>query len=506
MSTAADHAQGLSSRTGTFGSSDATEPQSGPVLHVVSQGDTRRQPLKPGARCFVGREPVEGEPCLVFERETKMSRRHAVIERDARGLQVLVTDLKSRNGTKVNGRRIVPGRSFPLRPGDRVSVGQILLLLSDAEPMPPEIVKNENIAMCPNMVISIGEKVCLISDGPLYEAFQILNKAAPSTASILLLGESGTGKEIAAKFIHRQSLQRLDRFVPINCAAVPESLFESEFFGHKKGAFTGALSDKPGLIRMANGGTLFLDEVGDLDPRGQAKLLRFLDDGTFLVVGSTSYETSDIRLIAATNKNLPSEIDKGNFRMDLYHRLSTVCVRLPSLREYPLGIPRLVKFFFDEFFHKNGRRFRFTDDLYTAAEQYHWPGNLRQLGKFAEWCNSLMDAEDIIDQGRFQEWRSTDDKRTDDHERRGVLKSELTSPEQLLTWRERNAVSDRDFLIQRLRISSSISEAARSLGLDRSYLRSQLMPSLGIGDPQPYLKQKGISRKTTLSSSEEADE
>ncbi len=213
------------------------------------------------------------------------------------------------------------------------------------------------------------------------QLFTLVDKVAPSDVTVLILGESGTGKELVAEAIHRRSPRAGGPLVAVNCAALTETLLESELFGHEKGAFTGAIRKKLGRFELAQGGTVFLDEIGDVTAALQAKLLRVLQEKTFVRVGGTETITADIRLIAATNRNLEQAIGAGHFREDLYYRLSVFPIRVPPLRERREDIPDLVAFFLQ----KRGRKLPDVDQ--AAIDQlmrYDWPGNVRELENVIE--------------------------------------------------------------------------------------------------------------------------
>jgi DNA-binding NtrC family response regulator len=214
---------------------------------------------------------------------------------------------------------------------------------------------------------------------------QIIDQVAPTDVTVLIQGESGTGKELAARAIHEKSRRKGGPFVAVNCAALPETLIESELFGHVRGAFTGAISDKPGRFELARGGTLFLDEIGDLPRLGQADLLRVLEDGVFRPIGSKSLVRANARIVAATNKELESECVKGAFREDLLYRLNVITIHLPPLRDRPEDIPPLVEMLCAHFAAKHGRQGKhFSKDAVSALQAFAWPGNVRQLRNVVE--------------------------------------------------------------------------------------------------------------------------
>lgn len=207
-----------------------------------------------------------------------------------------------------------------------------------------------------------------------------VEKVAPSDATILLLGDSGTGKELCARSLHDLSPRKNNRFIAINCAAIPENLLESELFGYEKGAYTGAAKQTPGKIEYANNGTLFLDEVGDLPMALQAKLLRFLQERVVERIGGREEIPVDVRVVCATHQMLPEKIRQGSFREDLYYRISEIVIQIPPLRERGGDIILLARMFLDHFGREQGRSFRgFSKDALTAMEAYHWPGNVREL-------------------------------------------------------------------------------------------------------------------------------
>ena len=224
--------------------------------------------------------------------------------------------------------------------------------------------------------------------------YRMLKKIARTDTSCLISGESGTGKELAAQVIHQLSSRSEARLVPVNCGAIPENLLESEFFGHRKGAFTGAVSDHKGRFSLAHGGTLFLDEIGEMMLALQVKLLRALQTGEIQPVGSTHPLQVDVRVVAATNRVLVDEMADGRFREDLYYRLAIVPIEMPALRERQGDIPLLIRFMVDLI---NKRAFEpvkgMTQETLNALCQYHWPGNVRELAAVLERMIILADDE-----------------------------------------------------------------------------------------------------------------
>ena len=227
----------------------------------------------------------------------------------------------------------------------------------------------------------------------LYEKIRLV---ANTRSTVLVTGESGTGKELVARSVHHLSKRTSESFIPVNCAAIPESLVESELFGHEKGAFTGATDRKLGFFEAAHNGTLFIDEIGELQLGLQAKLLRAIENRKILRVGSTQEQDVDIRLVAATNRDLASEVESGNFREDLFYRLKVVELKLPPLRERKEDIPLLVRHFIDEIATDTGRSVRdITPEALALVKGYTWPGNVRELRNTLEGIIVLSLKEEI---------------------------------------------------------------------------------------------------------------
>ena len=210
--------------------------------------------------------------------------------------------------------------------------------------------------------------------------FQLLETVAPTNSTILITGETGTGKEVISRAIHQRSPRANGPFVKLHCAALAESLLESELFGHEKGSFTGAVARKDGRFQIADGGTLFLDEIGEISPSIQVKLLRFLQEHEFERVGGTQTLKVDVRVIAATNKNLKDEVAKGRFREDLFYRLNVVALEMPALRERRSDVPALARFFLDRYAKDNDKKIEsIAPDAMELLVSYDWPGNVREL-------------------------------------------------------------------------------------------------------------------------------
>jgi two-component system, NtrC family, response regulator PilR len=220
----------------------------------------------------------------------------------------------------------------------------------------------------------------------MQDVYDLIAKVAESTATVLVVGESGTGKELAAKAIHYNSPRRSAPFVAVNCGAIPDTLIESELFGHTKGSFTGATGDRPGLFEQAEGGTLFLDEIGEVPLQLQAKLLRVLQEREFRRVGGNSSLKADVRIVAASNRNLEEQVREGSFREDLFYRLNVVQVRMPSLKERSEDIPCLVEHFYKKYSIWTGSADIITPEALQTLFNYPFPGNVRELENLVERC------------------------------------------------------------------------------------------------------------------------
>jgi DNA-binding NtrC family response regulator len=233
---------------------------------------------------------------------------------------------------------------------------------------------------------SVEAKWQILGESPkIKENLSVIERVAPTDARVLIMGENGTGKELVARAIHRQSKRAAKPFVEVNCAAIPSELIESELFGHEKGAFTGATSQRIGKFEQADSGTLFLDEVGDMSLRAQAKVLRALEEGTIERVGGNKLISVGVRVIAATNKNLDEEIKRGNFRDDLFHRLKVIPINVPPLRERRDDIPLLVRAFIEDVCARNGiARKSISEDSLNRLANLEWRGNVRELRNTVE--------------------------------------------------------------------------------------------------------------------------
>ncbi|HUJ15488.1 MAG TPA: sigma-54 dependent transcriptional regulator [Thermoanaerobaculia bacterium] len=308
---------------------------------------------------------------------------------------------------------------------------------------------------------SLSADELLIGESDAMKALeQQVRSAAPSNSRVLITGENGSGKEIVARALHRWSHRAEQPFVDVNCAAIPEELIESELFGHRKGAFTGAIDERKGKFELADAGTLFLDEVGDMSLRTQAKVLRVLQEQTFQKVGGAQPITVDVRVIAATNKNLPAEIERGTFRDDLYYRLNVIPIEVPPLRARGNDVILLAEHFLRRFAAETGTpRKKLSAGAATKLKAYHWPGNVRELRNVMERLailvrNETIEAEDV---------------------QLGARAAAPTGISPEMSLKEARDAFEKQFILARLRdFAGNVSRTAEALGVERSNLYRKL--------------------------------
>ncbi|MBP7706989.1 MAG: sigma-54-dependent Fis family transcriptional regulator [Candidatus Aminicenantes bacterium] len=256
--------------------------------------------------------------------------------------------------------------------------------------------KQENLLLKRDLKERYGFEQMIGKSRPMQEIYILIEKVASTDSTVLITGESGTGKEMAARAVHQQGARRDHPFVSINCAALPENLLESELFGHVRGSFTGAVSDKKGMFELAQRGTLFLDEVGEMSPWTQVKLLRALQERKVRRVGGADEIPVDVRIIAATNQDLKKRIAEGKFREELFYRLNVISVDMPPLRKRVEDIPILMAHFLQKYCEKMGKKpKRFTPDVVGLLEGYSWPGNIRELENVIERIVAIEDRETV---------------------------------------------------------------------------------------------------------------
>jgi len=325
-------------------------------------------------RLQIGSHPLNE----VEVRDRTVSRFHCEVFIDGDG-RAWAKDLGSRNGTRVNGVRV---REAELQEGMVLRVGQLELAFT------PLAERNElPVAALTSFGTLVGSSL------PLRSAFAILQKAAASDVTVLITGESGTGKSEAAELIHEQSGRAGKPFRVVDCAAVPANLLESELFGHERGAFSGATQRRVGVFEEAEGGTVFLDEVGELPAELQPKLLRIIEAREVRRVGSNRHLPVNVRLVAATNRDLRAEVNTGRFRPDLFFRLAVLTVRLPALRERPDDVPLIARRLLERLTLDEATRRALTDPAFLARLRLSpWPGNVRELRNHLERCAALQEA------------------------------------------------------------------------------------------------------------------
>lgn len=358
------------------------------------------------------------------------------------------------------------------------------VLLSIRNALERNILRQENILLKKKA----ERKYELIGNSPpMKKLREEIERVAPTDATVLIMGESGTGKELIARMIHKLSHRANEPFVQVNCAAIPEELIESELFGHEKGAFTGATEKKIGKFELAHKGTIFLDEIGDMSFKTQAKVLRVLEEGEVQRVGSTKIIKVDVRIIAATNKDLAKEIKEGRFREDLYFRLSVVPIYSPPLREKKEDIPLLIDYFMETFAEENNyRKKRFTDEAMSALIKYPWKGNVRELRNLIERLIIMVD-KDVIEYEDLPDYIRSD------------TISILPDIRKIKTLREFKEEAEKLFILVKLKENKwNISRTAEEIDTPRSNLYKKL-ESYGI-------KYKGGAGDGSADSDEESEE
>jgi len=404
-----------------------------------------------GARLVVVRGPDAGASVRLESEETTVgtgagatlvltdatvSRHHLSLQALADGW--LVTDLDSTNGTRLDGRRI---RAAYVAPGDKIQLGATTLRL-EADKRAVDLALSERGSFGRLIGKSIAAR----------RLFALLERVAPETATVLLSGETGSGKDLAAEALHEAGPRAAGPFVVVDCGALVDNLLESELFGHEKGAFTGAVSARAGAFEQADGGTLFLDEIGELPRDLQPKLLRVLERREIRRIGAIEPRAVDVRILAATNRDLKVAVNQGLFREDLFHRINVVSIRVPPLRERMDDVPLLAEHLWRE--QTGDPHEVLPDALRSAFLAYHWPGNVRELRNKVERAAMLVRA------GRYTDALS------------GIGEVRLDAP---FPFREAKAAAIESFertylkaLLERAR--GNISEAARIAAMDRVHL------------------------------------
>jgi DNA-binding NtrC family response regulator len=429
-----------------------TPSSRGARLRVLFGPDAGVETEIPAVGVVVGADPAAD----VVLTDSTVSRRHCSLVPNGEGFEV--TDLGSRNGTLLDGvalsKAVVPV-------GAVLRVGDTLLQLVPGE---------ELLRIPPSPRASFGALVG--GSLAMRQVYAVLERASASHAPILLLGESGTGKELAARAVHEHSSRREGPFVVFDCGASSDTLIESDLFGHRKGAFTGALADRPGAFELAHGGTLFLDEIGDLPVSLQPKLLRMLETGEVMPLGARKSARYDVRVVAATHRDLAQEVARGGFRGDLYYRLCVVEVHLPPLRARREDIEELVRVFL-------AREGRPSDDLRSEnldrLMAYHFPGNVRELRNIITRAVALS-----VPSTPFSQMPILLSGTTTQRDTERVARADRPFHE---AKQELIARFERDYLEDLLlRAGDNISQASRISGIDRKHLY-RLLESAGLKKP-----------------------
>jgi transcriptional regulator with GAF, ATPase, and Fis domain len=378
--------KGFSEQT-TLLSLPAELPHSGRHYLLVFERDlsTRVFQLPANGNVIIGRG---GDAALQLH-DNSVSRRHARITQvDGRAQLV---DLDSQNGTLVNCDRVSDARS--LLSGDTIVVGSVVLVYHSS------VSRDESIAQPREDVrmLAIGDRQVVIADAAMARLYELLERLAASELPVLVCGETGTGKEVAASALHQLSRRNAQPLVSLNCAAIQENLVESELFGYERGAFSGAVTSKPGLLETASGGSVFLDEIGDLPAAVQAKLLRVIETKRVLRLGDVRERAIDIRIVAATNRDLVEDVVSGRFRRDLFFRLSGATLWLPPLRDRPRELPILADMFLRDACRQQGRRpMQLSPDAHRKLLAMQWPGNVRELKHLMEYVSAAVDVAIVL--------------------------------------------------------------------------------------------------------------
>jgi two-component system response regulator GlrR len=417
-------------------------------LHVASGPDTGQAVCSTSERVVVGTHPS----CDLKLTDRLVSRFHcelAVIEG-----QIVLRDLGSRNGTRVDDVHV--REAFP-RWRARIAIGESALVLTEMDRV--------SLDLHPDATFDrlVGSSV------PMRRVFALLDRCSASDATVLLEGETGTGKDAVTEAIHRKSDRRDGPFIVVDCGAIPAELLESELFGHEKGAFTGAVAPRDGAFAAASGGTLFLDEIGEMPLGLQSKLLHALEHREVKRVGANKYTPVDVRVVAATNRNLREEVNQRRFRSDLYYRLAVLQVKLPPLRERLDDVPALAAHFLDLLEQRSRRpvdtSFLRTPEFSAELLSHHWPGNLRELRNYVERCYALREAVRLEPEGAPGDAPEAAPKAPD-----GLPLVDPTLPLREAREQWSQELERRYLELLLARHGGNVREAARAAGVDRAYL------------------------------------
>jgi DNA-binding NtrC family response regulator len=426
-------------------------------LFVVAGGTPGRHRLPETGSLVVGRST---DADLVLP-DHGVSRRHAIIHG---GVAPMIEDLGSANGTVVCGRRLAPGERRPLIEGDVVQLARATLIV---QPMLDDARDAQTLRACAQRRLASEGGDLVLTEASMRAVRQLAERVAGSMLSVLIVGETGVGKELVAELVHRRSPRAAAPLLCLNCAALSEPLIESELFGHEKGAFTGALQTKPGLLEVARGGTVFLDEIGELPLALQAKLLRVVESRQILRVGGLEPRAIDVRFVAATHRDLQAEVHAGRFREDLFYRLNGITLAIPPLRDRTSEIAELARLFVDEACARTNRRPApsWSVDALELLVRHPWPGNIRELKNAVERAVVLCTG-DVLEAVHLP-----------DVLRAGSISDRAPTqpPEDEATLRLRIADLDRRRIAEALeQAGGNQSRAARALGMARNTLIARM--------------------------------
>jgi len=421
--------------------------------------------------------------CEITLDDASVSRRHL---RVTVGDDLRIEDLGSANGTTYDGARLAPYTETRVELGRPITLGGVTLFVHAAQSVvAPGRAAGPGVLFTPPVVE-------VVRDAALKKVYATLPSIAPSPLGVLVLGETGVGKEVFADAIHRLSKRAEKPFVKLNCAALPESILEGELFGYERGAFSGAVTARPGLFEAAHQGTVFLDEVGELPLHTQAKLLRVLESGEVLRLGSRAPRTIDVRFIAATNRDLDAAVARGEFRRDLFYRLEGVRVLIPPLRERPDDVVALAEFFLARLAGRMGLLTpSLSEDAKAALRRHPWPGNVRELRNVVERALVMNPEAEFLTGATLLIHGAGDDDDEPSTERRGrvTLRAEGTTPssatpEATMSLRSSLDEVERRAILDALeKTGGNQSAAARLLGIGRHALINRI-ESYGVARPR----------------------
>jgi len=388
------------------------------------------------------------------------SRSHCVLHL---GAHAELEDLGGVNGTRVGGRRVEPGARVALRPGDSFEIGDTLCVLQGDTLTPRE----PHAPSPPAPVEGV-----VVEDPEMARLHRMLEKIAPGAINVLLLGETGVGKEVFAERLHELSPRRGKSLLRLNCAAIPETMLEAELFGHERGAFTGAVAAKPGLLEGADGGTVFLDEIGEMPLQLQARLLRVLEDRKVRRVGGRDERVIDVRFVAATNRDPEAEVAAGRFRADLFFRLGGVRMVIPPLRARPAELLTLAALFLGRAARASGRPHPpvLSSEAVAGLQAWRWPGNIRELRNAMEQAALLTSGPTVTPEHLPGIPRVAPPSVREEPAAPPALLADPSVPLQAAV-----GVAEREHIVQALaRCNGSQTEAARLLGISRRTLINKI--------------------------------